>query len=80
MGGAFWYGSCGIISTSREALYCAAAPRRFTWLRLRLVGERMFQPDVQPDALRTYKHLPKLAAPRSTCKLLEMLMNFGFTR
>jgi hypothetical protein len=28
------------------------------------------QPDGQPDAERTYKHLRKLAAPVSTCKLL----------
>ena len=31
-----------------------------------------FQPDGQPDALRTYKHLEKLAAPESTCKLLKI--------
>jgi len=28
------------------------------------------QPDGQPDARRSYKHLRKLAAPASTCKLL----------
>ena len=30
-----------------------------------------FQPDGQLDAERTYKHLRKLAAPVSTCKLLK---------
>ena len=28
------------------------------------------QPEDQPDAERTYKHLAELAAPVSTCKLL----------
>ena len=57
--------------TSKVKLRCRAATGGRLPSCVELRGETArSQPDGQPDAGRTYKHLWKLAAPVSACKLL----------